>query len=358
MFKNLYTRLAAVLLVLFLAIGVLYTLVTIYTTRLYFQEVNQKLNRILAQQLVSEKVLFTNGKVNDEALQNVFHMLMVVNPGIEVYLLGTDGKIMAFSAPPGKVKRQSVSLEPIKRLLGNTSSLPVLGDDPRDLTSKKVFSVAPVMLNGQTQGYLYIILGGQEFDTEAQMLQGSYILRLSLWAIIGGLAVRPAGSTSSLQPVDEAAQAAHHGHGVFPAKRLLGTARNTCIRVPVPSENEIDKLASIFRQMADRIALQIKELKDSDTHRREFLANVAHDLRTPLTSLQGFIETLLMKEGTLTPEEKRNYLAIAYETLRPAWEAGRPSCLNWQSWTHRTSRSVSSPFPWRNSSRTSCRSSS
>src|SRR5512135_2802581 len=187
MFRNLYTRLAVVLLGIFLAIGVLYTLLTIYTTRLYFQEVNQKLNLILARQLVSEKVLFTNGKVNDEALHNVFHMLMVVNPGIEVYLLDTDGKVMAFSAPPGKVKRQSVSLEPIKRLLGNTPSLPVLGDDPRDLASKKVFSVAPVMLNGRTQGYLYIILGGQEFDTEARMLQGSYILRLSVFAAVGGL---------------------------------------------------------------------------------------------------------------------------------------------------------------------------
>jgi two-component system OmpR family sensor kinase len=310
MFKNLYTRLAAVLLVLFLAIGVLYTLVTIYTTRLYFQEVNQKLNRILAQQLVSEKVLFTNGKVNDEALQNVFHMLMVVNPGIEVYLLGTDGKIMAFSAPPGTVKRQSVSLEPIKRLLGNTSSLPVLGDDPRHLASKKVFSVAPVMLNGQTQGYLYIILGGQEFDTEAQMLQGSYILRLSLWAIIGGLVFALLAAlllfnrlTRPLRQLTTAMESFRQSGFSEPPEIMH--------QVPVSTENEIDKLALIFRQMADRIAMQIKELKDSDAHRREFLANVAHDLRTPLTSLQGFIETLLMKEESLTPEEKRNYLAIA-----------------------------------------------
>src|SRR5512143_4082886 len=146
MFKNLSTRLAGVLFVLCLVIGVLYILLTIYTTRLYFQEVNQKLNRILAQHLVSEKVLLKDGRVDEEALRNIFHMLMVVNPVIEVYLLDERGNILAYSAPPGKVKRKAVSLEPVKRLLGGATPLPVLGDDPRDPAQKKVFSAAPLSL--------------------------------------------------------------------------------------------------------------------------------------------------------------------------------------------------------------------
>jgi two-component system OmpR family sensor kinase len=310
MFKNLYARLAAVLFVLFLAIGVLYTLLTIYTTRLYFQEVNQKLNRILAQQLVSDKVLLTNGKINETALQNVFHMLMVVNPGIEVYLLDPDGKILAYSAPPGRVKRQFVSLGPVRRLLDKTSALPILGDDPRDLTSRKVFSVAPIVLNGRAQGYLYIILGGEEFDTEAQMLQGSYILKLSFWAAIGGLLF---ALLAGLLLFNRMTRPLRQLTVAMESFRQSGFAEPPHLfhQEPVLSGNEIDRLTAIFRQMADRIALQIRELKASDTHRREFLANVAHDLRTPLTSLQGYIETLQMKEATLTPEEKRNYLAIA-----------------------------------------------
>jgi len=310
MFRNLSTRLAAVLLGLFLAIGVLYTLLTVYTTRLYFQEVNQKLNRILAQQLVAEKVLLTGGKVNEGALQNVFHMLMVVNPGIEVYLLDPDGKILAFSAPPGKVKRQSVSLEPIKRMLNKTSALPIEGDDPRDPAMRKVFSVAPIMLDSSVQGYLYIILGGEEFDAEAQMLQGSYILKLGFWAAMGGLLfVLLAGlllfnrMTRPLRQLS-AAMETFRQSGFSEPPPLLPHERGS-------NENEIDRLTAIFRQMADRIAMQIKELRESDMLRREFLANVAHDLRTPLTSLQGYIETLQMKEGTITDEEKRKYLAIA-----------------------------------------------
>jgi len=310
MFKNLYTRLAAVLLGLFLVIGVLYTLLTIYTTRIYFQEVNQKLNRILAQHLVSEQVLLKNGRVNNDALKNIFHMLMVVNPGIEVYLLDADGKILSFSAPPGKVKRRSVSLEPVKRLLSATSSLPILGDDPRDLNSKKVFSVSPIMLNGRTEGFLYIILGGEEYDTEAQMLQGSYILRLSMWAVLGGLLFAFLAAlllfnrfTRPLRQLTEAMEDFRQSGFSEPPEFLHG--------LKASSGNEIDKLGMIFKLMADRIVLQIKELKAADMHRREFMANVTHDLRTPLTSLQGYIETLLIKEGVLTPAEQRHYLAIA-----------------------------------------------
>lgn len=187
MVKNLYKRLAAVLLALFLLIGVLYIALTVYTTRLYFQEVNQKLNRILAQHLVSENILLKDGRVDNKALQNIFHMLMVVNPVIEVYLLDTKGTILSYSAPPGKVKRQFVSLDPIKRLLSGRSSLPVLGDDPRDLHQEKIFSAAPIYRGGRIEGYLYIILGSEAFETEAEMLQGSYILRLSIWAVAGGL---------------------------------------------------------------------------------------------------------------------------------------------------------------------------
>jgi signal transduction histidine kinase len=76
-------------------------------------------------------------------------------------------------------------------------------------------------------------------------------------------------------------------------------------------DDEIARISTIFVQMADRIADQIKGLTDADRLRREFIANITHDLRTPLTSLQGYLETLLMKQGQLTDDEQRNYLATA-----------------------------------------------
>jgi two-component system, OmpR family, sensor kinase len=310
MFKTLYFKLAAVLVGIFCLIGVLYLLLTLYTTRMYFQEVNQKLNRTLAQNLALENILTKNGQVNQKTLQDIFRMLMVVNPGIEVYLLDSKGTILAFSAPPGKVKRETVSMEPLKRLLDGTSSLPILGDDPRDLKQKKIFSAAPISLKGSIQGYVYIILGGEKFDTVAQMLQTSYILRLSVWAAAGGLLFVLLTAlllfnwmTRRLKILTTTMESFRQRNFLEPPD-LLSWFRTG-------SNNEIDQLGTIFMQMANRIVQQIKELREADTLRREFVTTIAHDLRTPLTSLRGYLETLLLKEGKLTTEEQLNFLTIA-----------------------------------------------
>jgi two-component system OmpR family sensor kinase len=310
MFRNLYCGLAAVLLGLFCLIGVLYVLLTFYTTRMYFQEVNQKLNRTLAQHLVSEKILMKDGRVDEAALQDIFHMLMVVNPGIEVYLLDPKGAILAFSAPPGKVKRRTVSLKPLKRFLDGTSSFPILGDDPRDPKLEKVFSVTPISVKGGIQGYVYVILGGEEFDTVAQMLRGSYIIRLSVWAAAGGLLFVLLASLLLFNRMTQRLRRLTTAMETF-RQRDFSEPPVFLSRFRAGSGNEIDRLGTIFMHMADRIVRQIKELREVDTLRRELVTNIAHDLRTPLTSLQGYLETLLLKEGGLTTEEQRNYLTIA-----------------------------------------------
>lgn len=75
--------------------------------------------------------------------------------------------------------------------------------------------------------------------------------------------------------------------------------------------NEIALLNNAFIELAQKIAHQWDLLADSDCQRREFIANISHDLRTPLTSLLGYLEMLSLKADTMTPEENRHYLSIA-----------------------------------------------
>lgn len=308
--RTIYGKLILVLVGLFIIIGLLTILLTFFSTRLYVDEVNQKLNLDLASHLVSEEPLLTKGRINSDALKNMFHMLMVINPSIEIYLLDPTGKILAYSATPGKVKRLHVSLSPLKTFLSKGSRLPILGDDPRGLNRSKVFSVAPIMEDRRLAGYLYVILGGEDYDTVTRLLEGSYILRLSFWigsasllfAFIVGLILFRVITRRLTHLVSEMEL---FQKSDFSEEVTFPDVNNK------KQKDEIDRLRETFSRMSGLIRDQIRRLKESDRLRRDMVANVSHDFRTPLTSLQGYLDTLLEKGDTLTSEKRKEYIEIA-----------------------------------------------
>jgi signal transduction histidine kinase len=71
---------------------------------------------------------------------------------------------------------------------------------------------------------------------------------------------------------------------------------------------EFELIAHTFNGMASTLEQNIEQLKGVDKLRKELIANISHDLRTPIASIQGYAETLEMKQGTLAPEQEREYL--------------------------------------------------
>ncbi|TCV85187.1 sensor histidine kinase [Sulfurirhabdus autotrophica] len=308
--QTLYGKLSATLLALLCLIGLIFLAVTHYSTTLYQQEVSQKLNRDLAQHIVKEKLLLQDGRVNQSALEEVFHMLMVINPSIELYLINLKGEILAFSAPPGKVKSNSIDMQPIQTFLTGAAALPLFGDDPRDPAQRKIFSVAQITDLKGAQGYLYIILASEEYSTISQALQRSYVLRGSAWMIGLAIAIAAAAGLLIFGVLTKRLRKLTHSvahfkqHSYAPQKLLaLNTSSNQF--------DEINQLTFAFKEMAEKIAQQLQLLKQTDTMRRELVANISHDLRTPLTSMQGYLETLQLKSNCLTREDQEKYLETA-----------------------------------------------
>jgi hypothetical protein len=79
----------------------------------------------------------------------------------------------------------------------------------------------------------------------------------------------------------------------------------------VKANDEVDQLRNGFADMAERISEQVQSLRQVDALRRELVTNVSHDLRTPLAALQGYLETLQLKNTSLSNDEKQNYLLAA-----------------------------------------------
>ena len=312
MVKSLYSKLALALLGLFCLLGISMVILTQFASDMYQQEVIQKLNRNLAKQIVVQKILMTDHQINQKGLKEIFDMLMVVNPGIEVYLLNPAGKILAYSAPPGKVKRDQVDLEPIKKWFETDPVFPLTGDDPRNPARKKVFTTARIPEQGQLQGYLYIILGGELFDSIAQKLKGSYIMQLSFWWIAASLLFVLATGlmlfaylTRRLRRLASVMDSLDMEQTAGQLQSLGGTDRQ--------QGDEIDRLTFTFKQLVERIQAQMEKLKEADTLRRELVTSVSHDLRTPLATLQGYIETLILKDKSLTVEDRKHHLEIAVQ---------------------------------------------
>ncbi len=308
--KSLYAKLSLVLVLLLASIGIIYTMVTISATRHYLEEVNQNLNRDLARNLVADRNLVAEGRINEKTLKETFHDYMVINPSIEIYLLDQEGKILSFSAEPEQVKRKNVSLGPIYEFMSGTGALPILGDDPRSHERRKAFSVTPVPSPEDTQGYLYVVLRGEQFDSVDALLGESHFLRLGGYAIVGSLAF---GLIAGLLVFHLLTRRLHRLTEAMDRFRRSGFADYEPYAGSMSGGkgDEIDQLGESFDHMAERIAAQIDALKRENALRSEMVANVSHDLRTPLASLHGYLETLQMKSGTLTDAERREYLETA-----------------------------------------------
>jgi signal transduction histidine kinase len=89
--------------------------------------------------------------------------------------------------------------------------------------------------------------------------------------------------------------------------------------ITLDRQDEFGRLAETFNR-AGRLAAELSDLKRQDQQRRELVADVSHDLRTPLTSLHGYLETMRQRAEGLAPEERQLYLDVA---VRQSAKLGR-----------------------------------
>jgi two-component system OmpR family sensor kinase len=100
------------------------------------------------------------------------------------------------------------------------------------------------------------------------------------------------------------------------AARRLG-AGDLAARAPDRGGDEIAAVAHAFNAMADDLAARAEALSASDRARRQLLADVSHELNTPVTAMRGYLETLAMPELALDESTRARYLTvISDETSR------------------------------------------
>jgi signal transduction histidine kinase len=298
------------LLLVFLLFGVVMTAALLYVLRVsheqFHLEFDQTVSRNLAKEYVAADFFLTDRPLDAMTLHEGIGKLASANPAIDIYLLDTAGRIVASSVPNTQWRRSTVDVGPIKEFLAGHPA-PIMGDDPRQPAGRTVFSAAPFHVRDCPGDYLYLVLGRAEDAPGAAKLRNAFAIREGAGIIVLAAMLAVALSLLVLSLLTRRLSVLDQTMSRF--ERL--TARSSQPSEPRRDGDEIDRLEAMFKDLAARIGAQMAQLQSVDAARREMLANLSHDLRTPITTLLAHLESLQMEEVPLNEQERREYIDVS-----------------------------------------------
>ena len=222
--------------------------------------------------------------------------LEIIGESAEAYLFFTDndGRVMIASSPD-KLESLTVPGEMMEKIdASDADYYHVFGTLGGMLDGKSYITVSEMRNeNGQPSGYLFLCSSGEQLTQFKQQFWSNFLLSACVMLLCASILTKilMRQLTDPLQKVTDAAQ--RFGGGDL-SVRVEG----------VEGEGEAADLARTFNRMADNIQM-------NDNSRGQFMGNIAHELRTPMTTIKGFVDGIL--DGTIPPEMQNHYLQLVSE---------------------------------------------
>ncbi|MCF2663137.1 HAMP domain-containing histidine kinase [Oscillibacter valericigenes] len=297
-FKGLYWRhmlvtVGMVALTLFLLGASFFSLSYNYARNQTSEEIGGRariLSRLSVSYLESGRYLDMEELRNDRDFQKLATFAATVSD-VQFLICDTDGHVLLTT--DGQLEGQVLTMpeEMTREVLEDGQA--ARRDDLGGLYEKKRFivgvpAVSPV--SGAAVGEVFAVAATTSLDNMWQGFIGLFFMTAFVVLMISFMA-SSVTTMRQIQPIREMAAATRqYAEGNFDI-RMNDYGR----------EDEIGELAASFNNMAE-------SLQQTERQRREFIANISHELKTPMTTIAGYTDGIL--DGTIPPENERQYLQI------------------------------------------------
>lgn len=244
---------------------------------------------------------FWDDLTESEKMEDVLGRVDLIGESANVYIFFTDdnGRVV-LASNSDHLTQDQIPEEVLAKVAGAEDGVyHELGRMKDSFDEEFYVSARPIVWDEDAAGYIFVCASGQMLDDFVGRFASNFLLSACLMLICASVLTMflMRSLTEPLHRISEAAQ--KFGGGDF------------SVRVEdVDGDGEIADLARTFNTMA-------ANLQQIDSSRGQFMGNIAHELRTPMTTIKGFIDGIL--DGTIPPELHNHYLQlVSQETGRLA----------------------------------------
>jgi signal transduction histidine kinase len=293
-FSRTFLTVTVILLLALLSIGFfLRTLLRDYLTQTAFSQLTndaQVISRLTAAHYADNSLTDMDFFINLEIAAAVSEA--------DTVICDKDGKILLCSDAPLGCQHQGMVIgqDYLQRILRNGTTRDT-GEIQRLYSGSRHVVATTVENGGSVLGIVIVSSPVSVYQAVLQKMTDFYIM-LSVLAVLAAVLAVSVFVHRQSQPLRQMAKTARaFGHGELDA------------RVPIRKgySQEVGELALAFNSMA-------ASLQQSENQRREFVANVSHELKTPMTTIGGYVDGIL--DGTIPPEKSRHYMQIVSDETK------------------------------------------
>ncbi|MEM0912511.1 MAG: HAMP domain-containing sensor histidine kinase [Pseudomonadota bacterium] len=311
-----YQRISVIVVTIFALTIFLFLFLSNYIHEQKYLESNHLAYQRMVQSVVEKGDLFTTDTIDEAKLVEVLKTLQLANPNFHFYYLDSQGNILNHVSDSQPLSIARVDVAAIQSYISEDYKAPLESKDPKGRESQFTYSAAPVYELSGLVGYLFVVTEQVSDGSLFYKLRNSnaflsaFIIAffglIFLFALMLGLF---RAITAPLRKLTND-MIAFKDAGNERSKAKL-SSQVWCD----DSRSEVDKLGCAFNDLTFQINKQFEAIDHSIKQRQELLADLSHDLRTPLASMQGYMETLHMNGDALNDEDKSRFISICMRNM-------------------------------------------